>query len=82
MNTKHILKSNNLYKLSNYWLYHSSQSENEYLPPELKYLSEFEISEISRIINLEKVVVYCLGIVFLRVILLIEDEEYKKMQQD
>jgi hypothetical protein len=46
------------------------------LAPELKYLNEFDISEISRTLNLEKVVVYGLGIIFYRVYLMIGEKEY------
>jgi hypothetical protein len=76
MNPNHIQKTKNLYKISNYWIYYSSQAQREYLPPELKYLPEFDVAEISRTLNLEKVTVFCLGVIFYRVFLLMDEKEF------
>lgn len=46
------------------------------MPPEIKYLSEFDVSEISRTTDMEKIAVYSLGIVFLRILLLIDENEF------
>jgi hypothetical protein len=45
-------------------------------------LSEFDLSEISRTLNMEKVVVYCLGVIFLCVCLVLDENDFKKESEN